>query len=43
MMTPKQENAHEIFVDCTEQKRLNDARDLGVPWKKWGPYLSERQ
>jgi hypothetical protein len=31
------------FSDCTEQKRLNDARDLGVPWKKWGPYLSERQ
>lgn len=31
------------FVDCTEQKRLNDARDLGIPWKKWGPYLSERQ
>jgi hypothetical protein len=43
MMTAKQENAREIFVDCTEQKRLNDARDLGVPWKKWGPYLSERQ
>jgi len=31
------------FVDCTEQKRLNDARDSGIPWKKWGPYLSERQ
>src|SRR5215469_4187487 len=30
-------------VDCAEQKRLNDARDLGIPWKKWGPYLSERQ
>ena len=29
--------------DCTEQRRLNDARDHGVPWKKWGPYLSERQ
>ena len=29
--------------DCTEQRRLNDARDRGVPWKKWGPYLSERQ
>jgi hypothetical protein len=43
MMTQQQENAREIFVDCTEQKRLNDARDLGVPWKKWGPYLSERQ
>ncbi len=31
------------FVDCTEQKRLNEARESGVPWKKWGPYLSERQ
>ena len=31
------------FVDTTEQKRLNDAREKGIPWKKWGPYLSERQ
>src|SRR4029450_8262539 len=31
------------FVDCTEQKRLNDAREAGIPWKQWGPYLSERQ
>jgi len=31
------------FVDVTEQKRLNEAREAGVPWKKWGPYLSERQ
>ena len=30
-------------ADVTEQKRLNDARDAGIPWKKWGPYLSERQ
>ena len=30
-------------VDVIEQKRLNDARETGVPWKKWGPYLSERQ
>jgi hypothetical protein len=29
--------------DCTEQKRLNDAREAAVPWKMWGPYLSERQ
>jgi hypothetical protein len=29
--------------DITEQKRLNDARETGAPWKKWGPYLSERQ
>jgi hypothetical protein len=26
-----------------EQKRLNDAREANIPWKKWGPYLSERQ
>src|SRR5262245_25210460 len=30
-------------VDVTEQRRLNEARERGVPWKKWGPYLSERQ
>jgi len=30
-------------VDVAEQKRLNDAREAGIPWKKWGPYLSERQ
>jgi hypothetical protein len=37
------ETAKPEFVDCTEQRRLNDAREQGVPWKKWGPYLSERQ
>jgi hypothetical protein len=26
-----------------EQQRLEDASDRGIPWKKWGPYLSERQ
>src|ERR1700744_103909 len=26
-----------------EQKRLNEARNREVEWKKWGPYLSERQ
>ena len=25
-----------------EQRRLAEARD-GVPWRAWGPYLSERQ
>jgi hypothetical protein len=30
-------------ADVAEQKRLNDARERGIPWKKWGPYLSERQ
>ena len=27
----------------TEQQRLTDARESNVPWRKWGPYLSERQ
>ena len=35
--------ATRTITDVTEQKRLNDARDAGIPWKKWGPYLSERQ
>jgi hypothetical protein len=26
-----------------EQGRLNEAREQAIPWKKWGPYLSERQ
>jgi len=29
-------------VDVTEQKRLNDAREVGMPWKKWGPLLQAR-
>ena len=32
-----------VYTETKEQKRLNDAREAGVPWKKWGPYLSERQ
>src|ERR687898_947207 len=30
-------------LDVAEQGRLNEAREKGIPWKKWGPYLSERQ
>lgn len=30
-------------TDVTEQQRLNEAREHGIAWKKWGPYLSERQ
>src|SRR5438270_8336301 len=26
-----------------EHLRLDEARDKAVPWKQWGPYLSERQ
>jgi hypothetical protein len=43
MNTSEQKSAWAPLTECTEQRRLNDARDRGVPWKKWGPYLSERQ
>ena len=26
-----------------ERKRLREAREKQVPWRRWGPYLSERQ
>ncbi len=26
-----------------EYARLADAKKKRIPWKKWGPYLSERQ
>jgi hypothetical protein len=28
---------------AAERKRLSETQNEGVPWKKWGPYLSERQ
>jgi hypothetical protein len=28
---------------ATEETRLREAREAKVEWKKWGPYLSERQ
>src|SRR3974390_96510 len=43
-MTPSTQGTTPLtYVEVTEQKRLNTAREQGVPWKKWGPYLSERQ
>ncbi len=27
-------------VNVAEQERLNDSREAGIPWKKWGPYLT---
>ena len=41
-MTPS-EKPRIAYIETNEQRRLNDARDKGIPWKKWGPYLSERQ
>src|SRR5262245_59586874 len=41
-MNPSQGSAID-YTQTNEQKRLNEARETGIPWKKWGPYLSERQ
>jgi hypothetical protein len=27
----------------SESSRLDEAREQKIPWRKWGPYLSERQ
>jgi len=31
------------MTNVIEKQRLDEARAEGIPWKKWGPYLSERQ
>ena len=38
-----QKDSASTNAGVAEQKRLAQAREEGVPWKKWGPYLSERQ
>ena len=43
MNTKSGQEPHIAYVETNEQHRLNEARETGVPWKKWGPYLSERQ
>ena len=45
MKTPPKSNPKPqiAYVETNEQHRLNAAREDGTPWKKWGPYLSERQ
>jgi hypothetical protein len=43
MSTEEQARPPLSYVEVTEQKRLNATREQGIPWKKWGPYLSERQ
>jgi hypothetical protein len=43
MKGPEQKSVPTPCVDCTEQRRLNNAGNHGIPWKKWRPYLAERQ
>jgi hypothetical protein len=37
------EKPHIAYTETSEQRRLNETREKRIPWKKWGPYLSERQ
>jgi hypothetical protein len=30
-------------ANTAEALRLEETRKTGVPWRQWGPYLSERQ
>ena len=34
--------AREVIV-LAEEVRLEEARNQKIPWKKWGPYVRERQ
>src|SRR5246500_4316772 len=43
MQSATRQGSGTTHMETTEQRRLNDAREKGVPWKKLGPYLSERQ
>jgi hypothetical protein len=31
------------IINIMEKQRLQEAKESKIPWKKWGPYLSERQ
>jgi len=33
-------NASSERARTKEERRLDEAREQGVPWKQWGPYLS---
>ena len=37
MTSQEEKNAPLSYIEVTEQKRLNEAREKGIPWKKWGP------
>jgi hypothetical protein len=43
MMSPGNRGARLTAMVNAERRRLDDADNRGVPWRRWGPYLSERQ
>ena len=43
MNTKSSSKPHIAYLKTNEQHRLNEVREKGIPWKKWGPHLGERQ
>ncbi|MCU7244718.1 MAG: glucosidase [Microcystis aeruginosa WS75] len=47
MLTIQDTQKDNPFVEARKQteeyKRLQEVREQNIPWKKWGPYLSDRQ
>ena len=43
MNTNSSPEPHIANRETNEQRRLNEAREKEISWKKSGPYLSERQ
>src|SRR5262252_1129094 len=43
LRTEERSNTMATTSGTAEQQRLAEARERGVLWRKWGPYLSERQ
>jgi hypothetical protein len=42
-VNPEVQKESPFYAEVAKQKRLNSAREESAPWKKRGPYLSERQ
>ena len=42
-MAPAESTSPARPADTKEHRRLREAGGNNVSWKKWGPYLSERQ
>ncbi|NCS48351.1 MAG: glucosidase [Microcystis aeruginosa BK11-02] len=41
--TEEYKRLQEARKQTEEYKRLQEVREQNIPWKKWGPYLSDRQ
>src|SRR5262249_4952768 len=40
---PRRGDPQKNLAPTEEARRLEEAREPGIPWRKWGPYLAERQ